>query len=159
MEVKELRIGNYVKAIQGNFETNKMWIKEKDHIYSNNDCVEITAKGLVDIEDGLIKVEPIPLTKEWLIKFGFYKRLNEAGAYNMFAYRKKIKTTWSSYLYFIIDDENKSISGFDIRDIEAYKYEYKAKQTTYPVNNKTVKYVHQLQNIYFALTGQELTLK
>jgi hypothetical protein len=78
------------------------------------------------------KHKPILLTEEWLLKFGF-------------EYRKKILFDgWYSKLINynsirIFKDEN----GF-------FKY---YSSITY------IQHVHQLQNLYFALTGEELTIK
>ena len=86
---------------------------------------------------------PIPLTEEWLVKFGFEKEpLSYSKNIDLFGGGKKISVS-GDYLY-IIDSE---------------------KQTTIPTDiitiwNKDVKkefYVHQLQNLYFALTGEELS--
>lgn len=122
MEAKELRIGNLV--------------------YYENDKVteEISTTNLIFIEywnlnKGKNKTEPenrykpIPLTEEWLFKFGF--ELNNKG--------------WSkdNIDYFIEYNDN-------IFDVVAYSFYYIIAQ---------IKYVHQLQNLYFALTGKELILK
>lgn len=67
-------------------------------------------------------VEPIPLTEEWLLKFGFKKRY-KAFAKGDFTF---IENSGMAYKLSIVDN--------------------------------MPKYVHQLQNLYFALTGEELTL-
>ena len=73
--------------------------------------------------DEYSKFEAIPLTEEWLLKFGF---------------------TFSDMIY--------SFDGFEILDLkqglEFYNHDYPIK----------IKYVHQLQNLYYALTQTELTL-
>jgi hypothetical protein len=70
-------------------------------------------------------VEPIPLTEEWLLKFGFvsnpYEDRYEKGTIHI----ECDKTKGATYLW-----------------VE---------------NMPHIKYVHQLQNLYFALTGEELT--
>lgn len=78
------------------------------------------------------QAEPIPITEEWLLKFGF----------------KKIKNTpW--YREYRIDKKN--IVSFD-KDDKEYSYFNLSSRLC------TLKYVHQLQNLYFALTGAELTV-
>lgn len=67
-------------------------------------------------------VEPIPLTKEWLLKFGFNERY-KAFAKGDFTF---IENSGMAYKLSIVDN--------------------------------MPKYVHQLQNLYFTLTGEELTL-
>lgn len=80
---------------------------------------------------------PIPLTEEWLVKFGFKKRITKvrSGA--------SVTTYDNGTVYDLKLAENNL--GFDFRydSIEIVE----------------LKYVHQLQNLYFALTKTELTLK
>jgi len=82
-------------------------------------------------------LEPIPLTEEWLVKMGFDKYRNCFLTYKK-VYEKDyihIRIFRSGAISFII----KNREGND---------EY-----------KQLKSVHQLQNLYFALTGEELTIK
>ena len=63
MEAKELRIGNWVSTTD---------ILIPKHV--------IKAEDIVSIEDGSFEnlgldVKPIPLTEEWLLKFGFEKTI------------------------------------------------------------------------------------
>ena len=72
--------------------------------------------------------EPIPLTEEWLIKFGFIK-------FNGWFF---LETRFTS-IYI------SPLTGYcSIGANEEYDFPYK------------VLYIHQLQNLYFALTGEEL---
>jgi hypothetical protein len=71
--------------------------------------------------------EGIPLTGEWLLKFGFDE--HAIGYYN------KDFVIFLSYA-------NTGLHQYRLRDF-----------------NTIIKYVHQLQNLYFALTGEELTIK
>jgi hypothetical protein len=77
-------------------------------------------------------IKPIPLTEEWLLKFGF--SLDEG-----------ITIRVSEFNWF-------SLSNLNIG------YFYSVNGGEYLIG-KPIKYVHQLQNLYFALTGNELTLK
>ena len=74
-------------------------------------------------------IKPIPLTEDWLIKLGFFEKYGSC--YNR----------WNIKLFTLIDSED---------DDGNLKGEF--------IFNGTleVKYVHQLQNLYFALTGAEL---
>ena len=76
---------------------------------------------------------PIYLTEEWLIKFGFGKHSRENSTIINYSI---VKDNWDYFTVFAIDI--KKGLGF-----AGCKYK--------------VKYVHQLQNLYFALTGEELT--
>ena len=73
--------------------------------------------------------KPIILTETWLIKFGFKKNNN-----------------WFSNDLFEIDIESR---GLHVRLIMGGSSKYLLH----------IKYVHQLQNLYFALTGEELTME
>lgn len=106
MLVNELRVGNYVtqdgEFIQG-----------------------ISSNGIHKFDIEQISLEPIPLTEQWLLKFGFKKKQTH--------YTHSINRGYE----FILD------SDFTLCDIDIFV---------------SVKYVHQLQNLYFALTGKELCL-
>jgi hypothetical protein len=110
MKASELRIGNFVKGK----ETNVYWTVEA--IDSNSIFSHVKWRSLDAFE-------PIPLTEEWLLKFGFEKVA-----------------------------ENDFILG-------KYSLYYLLYYDGYRVSEITPKYVHQLQNLYFALTGEELIIK
>lgn len=131
MEASELRIGNLINYI------NKPVICNIDIIYAVSKCIRPT-----------ILYNPIPLTEEWLLKLGF-KKTNKTQNPSYYIGRDD-KKSWNSFRiqYSTIIDINTMIetNGF----IGLY------------LCNKywcTIRYVHQLQNLYFALTEQELTLK
>ena len=111
---KDLRIGNYVKS--GDLIVCVDWINRhyiKGGATNEND-------GYLDTRIPTKLVQPIKLTKDWLIKFGFVKE-------ECFYYKNGVA----------IEDDF-TLEGFG--DVE-------------------LKYVHQLQNLYFALTGEELVVK
>ncbi len=138
MKATELRIGNFVKSV--NFSISR--VVE----ISALGRIEYVHYGIPDSEIGVWKdeeVEPIPLTEEWLLKFGF--ALSPAPYSGEKAYYIKEdadKIIWcAGELFKILPD------GF-IRITSA----------NYAPYEPTTQYVHQLQNLYFALTGTELTL-
>ncbi len=96
------------------------------------------------LNDGIIDVTPIPLTEEWLLKFGFEKQ------------EKGYSIGISDYGYVIEyldwrEDWTFGIEYYDpVNDDELGK--------VYNFNGLGLKYVHQLQNLYYLLTGEELTL-
>jgi hypothetical protein len=116
MNANELRIGNYLQRMDGS------WL-------------QVTAEDILSISkwkasDALLP-KPIPLTEEWLLKFGFVQR----------------KEDWAKAFFNLNNEEiilKEGESPKWIRDNEGYVLE--------------IPYVHQLQNLYFALTGQELQL-
>jgi hypothetical protein len=111
MKASELRIGNYV--------------------YFHGDVEEINIDhfNIFNIKkDGALL--PIPLTEEWLLRFGFEKNGN-----NQF-----ILMEGSVDILF-----NKDLNGWTCDGIN------------FSIN--MTEHVHQLQNLYFALTGEELNFK
>jgi hypothetical protein len=88
-------------------------------------------------EDGVYK--PMPLTEEWLLKFGFKK---QKGYVNELSYSDfgVFRIYWPTEAYLV-------------------SLHFKPNETEwYPFLREGIKYVHQLQNIIYALTGKELTL-
>lgn len=109
MKANELRLGNWYdeNGIHRQVNPNtiqEIWIAERTWI------------------------QPIPLTEEWLLKFGF----KEDGYYNS---AKKWRGIFNQPL----------IQGNGYFTIPNYF-------------STEIKYVHQLQNLYFALTNTELQI-
>ena len=119
IQATELRIGNLFQ-----------YKCEHGYSYAN-----ITTKNIQDLIDDPQDdfFEPIPITEEWLIKFGFY-----------------------------IVSDNEYKTRFDI--LEDGRFDYilvKHNLCTSAIRFEggslfNIKYVHQLQNLYFALTQKEL---
>lgn len=122
MKVEELRINNYYQLEKGVLGGGICQIKNGKDLSQAYDL----------LNDGLLL--PIPLTEEWLVKFGFVCHSD-------------------GYCHF----PTKGISFND----------YKSNMINLCVGKHCqegeylphTKHVHQLQNLYFALTGQELTIK
>jgi hypothetical protein len=94
-------------------------------------------------------VNPIPITEEWLKKFDF-KKQNSIKHCLLYSIKTKKQQYFSvSEMLDGYEDPNE----LTLKEIKKYwsfdgnKYDVK------------IKYVHQLQNLYFALTGEELQLK
>jgi hypothetical protein len=122
MKASELRIGNLVDL--GNR------IAKISEIY-HNACTVLDLEETQDTIEDYERTKPIPLTEEWLLKFGF---------------------EWS------IQHQAHYLKGFDyVIDIcKDYCRVIKHRRTGEVLIN--IKHVHQLQNLYFALTGEELIL-
>ena len=101
MKASELRIGNWVLSCSGGIETK----------------VGMIAVGID------IPFKPIPLTEEWLLKFGF-EITDNFQTKDRFQTHKQDGIIWFEYGYIVVE----------------------------------LNYVHQLQNLYFALTNEELTI-
>jgi hypothetical protein len=131
IKASDLRIGN-------KFECMGM-IQTVFEILDNTDKGRIIQKGYEHLilckENGNqykpIEISGIPLTEEWLLKFGFH--YSEKGFY------------WKNW----------GTNGFQTLDYDTgYKrFRFELGQYYY----KVLDYVHQLQNLYYALTGEELT--
>jgi hypothetical protein len=91
-------------------------------------------------------ITPIPLTEEWLLKLGFDKlREYNDGENIIIEYGKSIIVGDNSH-----NEKLVIIFPFNHCEIGNYRSE-----DAY-ILNTTIDYVHQLQNLYFSLTGQEL---
>jgi hypothetical protein len=138
MKTSELMIGNYVT--DGYYDSFKT-IFEVESISEKGINLSIEDDGRWgEIADRWIEPEyrfdllfGIPLTEDWLLKFGFDLINNE---YHQ-SRNHELKLYWTV-------NKNKMIPEFnEKRFVTGYDF----------------KYVHQLQNLYFILTGEELTIK
>jgi len=109
---------------------NLVWTKSTaTSINQNNEVLTIVC--MVRVED-CEEYIPIPLTENYLLRFGF-KLMNP--------------DYWikdEPYIRFYLDNNNELHCSIG-DDENGFLY------------NK-IKFIHQLQNLYFALTGEELTL-
>jgi len=111
MKTTDLRIGNYImdapimgdEPLEVHVIFDSLVIHEETTIYRD-------------------EMRPIPLTEEWLLKFGFEQKT-------------------SSFVIYPVSIKKQTKNAF-----------------FYSPTSFHLKYVHQLQNIYFALTGEELTM-
>jgi hypothetical protein len=128
MNVQELRIGNLIHY-SGSYLTE-----------DNNEFNESLAAYLLLVRDEWDFVKPIPLTEEWLLKFGFKKPLD-----------------WHCFkLTLNNSDDERFKSSLQVGFAGCgYVQVCRSGINAYAVK---CKYVHQLQNLYFALTGEELNV-
>ena len=119
MEARELRIGNIlmVAGLDRIVYVNAIF-------NSHFRCVD--KDGVCFSESIRINYQPIPITEEWLERFGFNGLSKE-------------DSNGFELIYNNVIGYRLSIQG---------QYQY-----------KEIKYIHELQNLYFALTGKELELK
>lgn len=80
------------------------------------------------------EISPIPLTEEWLVRFGFEEKTYVNGDGDEFNW-------WS-------------LHGFSLNDGFQLTGDNGTSESMLPYK---LEYVHQLQNLFFALTGEELT--
>jgi hypothetical protein len=133
MKSTELRIGNWVTI--KNYVDFDWRLRPKEcqvNMFDLNNRIRYHWNGSGEeyyykLED----CEPIPLTEEWLLKFGF----NEV---------------------FMVDGVwGHGIDGFIYVNNGQIRFKGKAVL----IDENRLQHVHQLQNLYFALTGEELTIK
>ena len=123
MKANELRIGNYLfnenseakQVVKIGF--TRVWIGKINDYWD-----------AVDYGD----TSSIPLTEEWLLKFGFEE---EGESFNL-----------NDFSIELIGDDGRWCTYF----FDTYH--------SVECSLSLIKYVHQLQNLYFALTGEELIL-
>ena len=116
MKTNELRIGNWVEHNQ-----------PKRGYYT-------TVQGSTFSVNVEKLFKPIPLTEEWLLKFGF---CDQNGYLIHLENELPIDLVYKDGVV-SLEDSNELVTS------------------TYFLNK--IKHVHQLQNLYFALTGEELTI-
>ena len=128
MKSSELRIGNLAQD-----EMSGAIIRVSG-ITTENQSFYVIDRDKYPLPNGW-KAVPIPLTEEWLVRFGFAIDTSKHGE---LATLKNDFELWKSNGW---KEWNLQTGGYD------------AESNDFSVD---LKYVHQLQNLYFALTGEEL---
>lgn len=135
LQPSELRIGNLANYKYFNPAPDGCtWEFSTATIVALHSAVKDTVAFRLRGDKRIIKIgelHPIPLTEEWLVRFGL-----------------DLTTWFCEGSYLVVKDEEfgwcmKVRNASQTREIEFGYF----------------RYVHQLQNLYFALTGEELTLK
>ena len=143
--VSELRIGNWL-----NFRHHKNDCPMPDFFWLpltitaiKKDYVEVLDFESIPLTDD--RVKPIPITEEWLLKFGFRK------------HKKGFSIGIADYGYVInfLDWRNDWTFGIEYYD----PMDDKMIGEVFNFNGLGLQFVHQLQNLYFTLTGEELKTK
>ncbi len=136
LEAKDLRIGNLVYGVAD----NKKIVTEVtalDNVNLTEYPIWLAPKDGAG-EDEYESVEPIPLTEEWLLKLGLEKTTH------LFGLDIFLKDIRDSYV---------------VAKIHKYKLFYREHPLLPLSPLKETKHAHELQNLYFTITGEELTLK
>lgn len=131
MKATELRLGNYLKPI---------------HLAGNAEVIEIMVSGIgiqkvgdptqktLVLSEDIHRLEPILLSAEWLIKFGWIKKDN---------------------LYYSADGNEYFLMPLN-KGFRLVEYS-EAGDGEWIISN-LIMYVHKFQNLIYALTDEELTL-
>lgn len=131
MKTTDLRIFNLIQRYN-----------DKTKTYDILTVYEINEEELNGLKSNLREGEGIPLTEDWLLRLGFEKEWDNDGSGD-YDYIKEI-----GRYYFVV----RSTNDYQIlhrRDIGI----------PYEIIKDSCKYVHQLQNLYHDITGNELTIK
>ena len=137
MKANELRIGN--------------WVDYSDHISEHGRVYRISsAIDLNTIEQYPEYINPISLRSEFIEHFGF----------ELFDYDVNEDDDENE----IVQSYKRKYRNFEYRIHQPYKlgdsYQFTVKWRWAEEGVlANIDYVHQLQNLYFALTGEELTIK
>jgi hypothetical protein len=134
MKPQDLKIGNFLTV--GNYDVK---VVEIHHLGVRVWDLEETQDTLELFSD---RIKPIPLTEEWLLKFGF----KQQGQRKM----------WVKDRVCVVLETYTDLSGKPTP--EAFYIGFKDLGNVLFHTTLKVKYVHELQNA-FALTGGELTIK
>lgn len=145
INANEFRLGN---IIQFRYMDKK---EEREITYDD-------FRSIVDLSNGLgvggYEIpSPIPLTGAWLKKFGFDKdgkRKCPASDHD-----DDTILTVSQDILGVVDGEDMGIYFGVIIEQESSMHDDEREMVT----TKDIQYVHELQNLFFALTGTELPMK
>jgi hypothetical protein len=140
MKSNELRIGNY---IQTEYEGILQVVNINSEGFDYVDCRKPNYKALGRYEIEVV-CKPIPITEEWLLKFGFVKEENNIDV----CYQIEIKDG-----YFLEYFKSMTYTSLMLREVNNVVGD----SLFYLPNIPT--FVHSLQNLCFALTGKELEIK
>lgn len=145
MKATELRLGNLVNTINREGEIHLPNSKVFSVQEIGFDCIlcEINKIPAQERTLPIFAVRdlcPIPLTSEWIENFGFSKGFKGCSYLNL-------PGDGGQLLPFFYVNNRMEVEYVQFMD---------AKEEN---EIKRVHFVHQLQNLYFALTGEELTIK
>ena len=143
--IVELRIHNLVSITESArkelFDCNEVLFEKNIHQVTGLDIDELRLFiDSMEVEFDYSQIEPIELTKEWLKKAGFDEATHEGNDVMIYS-----KSEWNFVL-------------------EYYNFQVKSESSWFLVQylgqlEIKIQFIHQLQNLYFALTNKELTIK
>jgi hypothetical protein len=102
-----------------------------NYMMTPTDCSIKTIYAISQIYGETAIYTPIPINEEWILKLGLYEIGNKRWRFNNY----------------VIEHWN-----------NMYVIKYISMKNEFIQIGKEIKYVHQFQNVVFALTGEELTL-
>jgi hypothetical protein len=143
MEINELRIGNWVKEHDPINGTN---IYSVYHIADYGNISRVSLEGKGQLASCTVKdIEPIELTGDILIKTGCFKR-----SYNEIYSMALCADCYDYYISYQNVKDNKH---------SFVAHGYKNYLLTRKIILDNIQYLHELQNVFFSFTNQELEIK
>lgn len=138
MTASELRIGNWIEynGMVCQVYSIQSPLPRKEERYNNKEIITLLCGGLISVT--IEECNPVSTTEEVLLNFGFLKVNDYYITIESFHYENK--NCWI-YLF-------KKVFEFHLITSDG-RFNL----------HRSFKYVHQLQNLYFALIGKELELK
>lgn len=131
-EAKSFRIGNFIQVNS----TQKITQIDAIDIHGNIKVLDMVNKCVLQLP--LHELSPIPIREYWLLKMGWrYYQGCTSGTMT--------KDAWTPRLELDYVDSKMQI-----------KSRYGGEETYYPLPH--IQHVHDLQNLYYFLTGEELVL-
>lgn len=134
MKANELRINNYVN-IEGDVVKVKE-IYEKSIHYANSEYESYATEDFI---------QPIELTEEVLLKIGCFKR-----GYNEIYSMALCTDCYDYYISYqnVKDNKHSFVASW-----------YKNGELKRQIRLDNIQYLHELQNVFFSFTNQELEMK
>jgi hypothetical protein len=129
IQARELRIGNWIENYKKEIVFIDKFSNQESYFTHDGDCYSI------------LKSNPIPITEEWLIRFGFVKDGNGNHWIDL-------QTHYLEFIYSI----------GHLYPVYAQIPEM-SNEDEQRVGLNRIQSVHQLQNLYFALKSEELQFK
>jgi hypothetical protein len=149
MKANELRTGNWIlnKQYTGIAPVFTVFGVTEDKVLIYPQSEEYKDEWI-----SISEFAPIPLTEEWLLNFGFKKE------------DKRPSKTHGQYFSKWLLDLKYSFAYAGFREDWGFYHSYTdamddSENDRYDFISCGIRYVHQLQNLYFSLTGEELTIK
>ena len=159
MKATELRIGNYVwenysgeMIIRSIIYNSPVTTHPKDngsHTIHLSKTLKLPICGY-DIS----AIKPIPITEEWLIKLGFEFKYNPTPS-ELILHYWIIKLDSNLYLK-IFKDNSFKLCDYNSTTNDSIRLQNADSIDLRDDGNDKIKHIHQLQNLYFALTNKEL---
>ena len=159
MKANELRIGNWLHY--SDFRDVRPDLRDKDFQVIPDDIVYLSEYPDIDW------IVPIPLTEEWLLKFGFERKELYSWKGNGCDWQPEIsKTEQMDYLlnnFFARFEKwcyRKTENDEWICDnsVQMFRGTWYNQSYEDRIPCEQISYVHQFQNLYFALTNEELEI-